>query len=228
MRPVLETFVVGPFQENTFLLGDADAGVAIVVDPGGRTDDVLRVAQHRGLRITAIVNTHSHVDHVAGVAEMKERTGAPFLLHAAAVPMLQALPQQAAMFGLPPTVPPEVDGSLAPGQVIDVGGIRLTVRDTPGHAPGHVTLVSQPLDLHGQTAVRALVGDVIFLGSIGRTDLPGGDFQTLMTSIEREILTLPADAVLYSGHGPDTTVAHERAFNPFVRDWLAAREPEQP
>lgn len=228
MRPILETFVVGPFQENTYLLGDVAAGVAIAVDPGGRVEDLLRVAEHRGVAIQAIVNTHSHIDHVAGVAELKAHTGAPFLLHAEAAPMLSSLPEQAVRFGLPPLEAPEVDGWLVAGQVLEVGGLRLTVRFTPGHAPGHVTLVSQPLDLHGRTAVRALVGDVIFLGSIGRVDLPGGDYGTLMNSITAEILTLPEDAVLYSGHGPDTTVAHERAFNPFVRDWLAAAPEDGP
>jgi glyoxylase-like metal-dependent hydrolase (beta-lactamase superfamily II) len=223
MRPILETFTVGPFQENTYLLGDADAGTAIVIDPGGRVGDILRVAEQRGVAIQAIVNTHSHIDHVMGVPELKERSGAPFWLHAEAMPMLAAVGRQAAMYGLPPMEAPDVDAFLTAGQVISVGEISLTVRFTPGHAPGHVTLVSEALEIDGEAAPRAWVGDVIFLDSIGRTDLPGGDYATLMNSIEREVLSLPGDTVLYSGHGPATTVAHERQFNPFVGEWLAGR-----
>jgi hydroxyacylglutathione hydrolase len=222
MRPIHEVFTVGPFQENTYLLGDADAGEAVVIDPGGRIDDILRVAELRGVRVTAIANTHSHIDHVTGVAELRARTGAPFYLHADGVALLAALPQQAAMFGLPPQAPPAVDRFLVPGEALRVGGIDLLILDTPGHAPGHVTLLAGPLDLDGLVAPRAWVGDVIFAGSIGRTDLPGGDYDTLLRAIEREVLALPPETVLYSGHGPATTVGRERQFNPFVLDWLRA------
>jgi glyoxylase-like metal-dependent hydrolase (beta-lactamase superfamily II) len=224
LRPVFEVFTVPPFGENTYLVGDAEAGEAIVVDPGGRVDDILRVAERRGVRIGRIVNTHAHVDHVTGVAELKARTGAPFWLHPEARPMLAALPAQAALFGLPPVEVPEVDADLAAGQRLEVGGLVLEVRDTPGHAPGHVTLVGPLVELDGEgPAPFALCGDVIFQGSIGRTDLPGGDYATLMRSIEGQILTLPDETVLYSGHGPATTVGLERRFNPFVREWLAER-----
>lgn len=224
MRFVLEVFTVMPFSENSYLVGDAEAGVAIVVDPGGRVDDIARVARQRGVAITTIVNTHAHIDHVMGVAELQARTGAPFWIHADAVPMLNASPAQAAMFGLPPLDPPAVDAFLTAGQVIEVGTLRLVVRHTPGHAPGHVTLVGPPVEHDGRQAPFALCGDVIFMGSIGRTDLPGGDYATLMSSIEREILTLPDETVLYSGHGPATTVGRERLRNPFVVEWLRGRQ----
>lgn len=221
LRPVFEVFTVPPFGENTYLLGDAEAGEAIVVDPGGRVEDILRVAERRGVRVVRIVNTHAHIDHVAGVASLQARTGAPFWLHADAVPMLDALPAQATLYGLPPTTVPSVDHLLAPGQAIPVGALSLEVRYTPGHAPGHVTLVGPPVALDGEAPVPfALCGDVIFMGSIGRTDLPGGDFDTLMASIEREVLTLPDETLLFSGHGPATTVGQERRSNPFVRQWL--------
>jgi len=223
MRPVIDVFTVPPFGENTYVVGDADAGEAVVVDPGGRADDVVRVARRRGVEIRIIVNTHAHVDHVAGVADLQARTGAPFWIHPDAVPMLQASPLQAAMFGLPPFDPPVADAFLTAGQVIEVGGLALAVRETPGHAPGHVTLVGPAVDLDGRRAPFALCGDVIFMGSIGRTDLPGGDYETLMQSIAREILSLPDDTVLYCGHGPATTVGRERRTNPFVADWTAAR-----
>ena len=221
MRPVLEILTVSPFEENTYLVGDADAGVAVVVDPGGRTEDLVRVAGLRGVAITHIINTHAHIDHVTGVAALREATGAPFWLHEADLPLLQGLAQQAAMFGLPRVEPPEVDGLLTAGQVIEVGELRLTVRETPGHSPGHVIFVCPEVSLESGDHPFALCGDVVFYGSIGRTDLPGGDYDTLMTSIEREVLSLPADTVLLSGHGPATTVGRECVHNPFVADWLA-------
>lgn len=209
-----------PFGENTYLFGDADAGVAVVIDPGGRADEIVRVAEQRGVAVQAIVNTHAHIDHISGVADLQARTGAPFWLHPDAVPMLATAPLQAAMFGLPPFAAPPADHLLAPGQAIPVGGLSLTVRHTPGHAPGHVTLVGPVLTLDDRSAPVAFCGDVIFLGSIGRTDLPGGDHATLMTAIVDQILTLPDDTVLYPGHGPATTVGRERRSNPFVLDWL--------
>jgi glyoxylase-like metal-dependent hydrolase (beta-lactamase superfamily II) len=218
---VLDVFVVPPFGENSYLLGDAEAGVAIVVDPGGRADEIQATAERRGVRITQIVNTHAHIDHVSGVEALQALTGAPFWLHPEAAPMLSALPQQARMFGLPEMAAPVVDRDIVVGEEIHVGGLSLEVRYTPGHAPGHVTLVTPEVEYEGRRRRLALCGDVVFRGSIGRTDLPGGDLRTLMTVIEREILTLPADTILLSGHGPATTVAQERATNPFIHDWLA-------
>lgn len=220
MRLALETFVVPPFAENAYLLGDLDAGAAIAVDPGGRADEIAARAERLGLRIEAIVNTHAHIDHVAGVAALQRRTGAPWWLHGDAVPGLAQLPAQAALFGLPPVEVPAVDGLLAVGQAIEVGGLTLDVRSTPGHAPGHVTLVTRgSVVVDGVPSGLALCGDVIFAGSIGRVDLPGGDAAALMDSIEREILALPDDTVLCSGHGPRTTVGRERRANPFVLAW---------
>ena len=221
MEIVLETFDCPPFGENSYLVGDPARGEAAVIDPGGRVDDIVRTAALRGVTITQILGTHSHIDHVAGVAELQARTGAPYRLDAAAVPMLAGLPAQAARFGLPPVAPPTVDGVVRAGDRVAVGGLTLTVRATPGHAPGHVTFVAPTVRLDGRDAPVALCGDVIFLGLIGRTDLPGGDYATLMTVIEREILSLDDDTVLLCGHGPATTVGHERRTNPFVLDWLA-------
>lgn len=226
MRLVVEVFVVQPFAENTYLVGDADAGAAIVIDPGGRADEIVRAAERHGLIIEAIVNTHAHIDHVSGVAALQALLDVPFLLHAEAEPTLERVPAQARQYGFGPLDVPKVDRHLVHGERIDVGGLTLEVRDTPGHAPGHVTLVSSALagGPDGTTAApMAFVGDVIFRGSIGRVDLPGGDYATLMRSIEREILVLPDDTMLYNGHGPATTVGHERATNPFVLDWQSGR-----
>lgn len=218
---VLETFVCPPFAENTYLVADPASGDAVVIDPGGRVDDILRTAALRGVRIGQIWGTHSHIDHVAGVAELRARTGARYLLHAAAAPMLAGLPMQAGMFGLPPVEVPVVDGWIGAGDALAVGGAAFTVRDTPGHAPGHVTFVGPTVVYEDRTAPIAFSGDVIFHGSIGRTDLPGGDYALLMRSIEDEILALDDATILFSGHGPATTVGRERRANPFVLDWMA-------
>lgn len=221
MTFLLDTIVCPPFGENTYLVGDAASGEAVVIDPGGRIDEILRTAELRGVRITQIWGTHSHIDHMAGVAELQRRTGAPFLLHPEAVPMLVGLPVQAERFGMPPVAVPTVQGLLAAGDSVSAGQYTFTVRDTPGHAPGHVTFVGRDVEYEGVTAPVAFCGDVIFHGSIGRTDLPGGDYALLLGSIEAQILTLDDRTVLFNGHGPATTVGRERRSNPFVLDWLA-------
>ncbi len=221
MNLILETLVVPPFGENTYLIGDADAGVAIAVDPGGRADELAATAERRGVRIEHIINTHAHIDHVSGVEALQALTGADFWLHPDARPMLAGLTAQARMFGLPDLQPPTVDHEIEVGRPIAVGGLTLEVRFTPGHAPGHVTFVTPAVEYEGVVRPLALCGDVIFRGSIGRTDLPGGDTRTLMESIEREILSLSDDTVLLSGHGPATSVGLERTGNPFVLDWLS-------
>ncbi len=230
VRPILELFTVPPFEVNVYLLGDETSRESIVVDPGGRSPEIAEIAEDRGLLVKAIVCTHAHIDHVSGAASLKELTGAPLWLHADGELALSSLEQQARLFGLPPIEVPEVDGHLVPGQAIEVGEMRLTVHETPGHAPGHITLVGEEIEVlgldladlpvAGASSHVAFCGDVIFRGSIGRTDLPGGDFHQLMRSIERVILPLPDDTVLLSGHGPATTVGDERRHNPFVREWL--------
>lgn len=223
MDLILETLTIPAFGENTFLLGDADAGEALAIDPGGRIDDLLALAERRGVRIVAVANTHAHIDHVAGIPELVARTGVPVWMHRDAAASMATLPAQAAMFGLPPLDPPRVDRELRAGEDLAVGGLRLELRDTPGHAPGHLAFVGPEVELDGARRRFAIVGDAIFLGGIGRVDLPGGDFALLMTSIEREILSLPPATALYPGHGPATTVARERAGNPFVLQWRAGQ-----
>jgi hydroxyacylglutathione hydrolase len=197
----------GPFAQNGFLVACPGEGVAILVDPGAGVDGMLAAARAEGLRIELIVLTHAHLDHVDGVAAAKRETGAPVLLHPDDESLYRAAPVQAQWFGVHIDPLPPVDRPLAHGERIRFGSCELEVRHTPGHAPGHVILVGEGM---------ALVGDCVFAGSIGRTDLPGGDFQTLMRSIRGEILTLPEETVLYPGHGPETTVGHERVSNPFL------------
>ena len=203
----VRSFTGGPFAQNMFLVACTGTARGILVDPGAATAQALAAAQREGVEIEKIVLTHSHLDHVDGVARAKRETGAPVWLHPDAEAMYHAAPQQAQMFGVYVEAPPPVDEYLQPGEPVCFGECELEVRHTPGHAPGHVTLVGEGF---------AIVGDCVFRGSIGRTDLPGGDFRTLMESIRSQILTLPEETTLYSGHGPETTVGFEKVGNPFL------------
>ncbi|MBD0319698.1 MAG: MBL fold metallo-hydrolase [Gemmatimonadetes bacterium] len=204
---IVRTFTGGPFTQNSYLVTCARTGSAILVDAGAATPEALEAARATGASIDAIVLTHAHIDHVDGLADAKRETGAPIYLHPDDGRLYANAPMQADWFGLQMDPLPPVDHALEHDGTVRVGDCTLRVRHTPGHAPGHVILVGDGV---------ALVGDVIFMGSIGRTDLPGGDLQTLMKSIREEILTLPDSTTLFNGHGPATTVGHERVSNPFI------------
>lgn len=204
---VVQGFTGGPFVQNSYLVRCGATGKGILVDPGAAVGPMLSAARAAGVEIERIVLTHAHIDHVDGVAEAKRATGAPILLHPDDGALYAAAPTQAQWFGVALDPLPPVDGTLAHGERIEVGNATLEVRHTPGHAPGHVVLVGDGL---------CVVGDCVFAGSIGRTDLPGGDLQTLMRSIRSQILTLPDETILHPGHGPETTVGHERVTNPFL------------
>ena len=204
---VVRGYTGGMFAQNAYLVSCAATGAGIVVDPGAATRELLADARTHGVDIEAIVLTHAHVDHVEGLWLAKRETGVPIYLHPADAELYRAAPMQAQMFGLRMDPLPPVDHPLAAGDVVRFGECELGVRFAPGHAPGHVILVGDGV---------AVVGDVIFSGSIGRTDLPGGDLATLMRSIREQVLTLPDATTLHTGHGPDTTVGHERVSNPFI------------
>jgi hydroxyacylglutathione hydrolase len=200
-------FPVGPLQANAFLAICEETRRCALVDPGAEADRLLAAAASEGAEIDSILLTHAHLDHIGGVAAAKRRTGVMVYLHPADGVLYRAAPAQARGFGLQIEEPPEPDRELQDGQILEVGKARLEVRHTPGHSPGHVCLVGDGF---------ALVGDCVFAGSIGRTDLPGGDYRTLMESITEKLLTLPDETVVYSGHGPKTTVGQERRTNPFL------------
>jgi hydroxyacylglutathione hydrolase len=206
----VRTFAGGDFQENGYVVVCGDSGATVVVDPGASADRMAEAITSEGLDLQAILLTHAHLDHIEGVHLIRALDpDVPIWLHPADRGWYDGIQQQAAMFGLDAVPQPPPDHEFVPGESFQFGACRFDVRFAPGHAPGHIILVAPEHDL-------ALVGDVIFQGSIGRTDLPGGDFRTLMTSIREQVMTLPDETVLYTGHGPSTTVGHEREWNPFV------------
>jgi hydroxyacylglutathione hydrolase len=206
---VVRQAVVGPFAENTWLLADSGTGEATVLDPGGETERVAGLAHSGDFRIVSVVATHGHVDHIAGADELTRRVGAPFRIHAGDEPYVRALPGQAAGFGYGVVRSPAISSHLADGEIVRVGGHEATVLHTPGHSPGSVCLWF-PAD-------RILfTGDTLFRGSVGRTDLPGGDTETLLRSIREKLFPLGDDVRFYPGHGPAGTIGEERRMNPFA------------
>jgi hydroxyacylglutathione hydrolase len=198
----------GAFVENCYLVVDEAARQCAIVDPGEEAGLILHKVSETGARPVAIWITHAHIDHVLGVARVHAETGAPIYLHPADRPLYDHVPEQAAAFGLAPVAPlPSPEHAWSHGASIQVGAVTFDVRHTPGHSPGSVSLVG---------AGVVFSGDVLFQGSIGRTDLPGGNLETLLGSIERELLVLPDSTIVYSGHGPRTTIGVERGANPFL------------
>jgi hydroxyacylglutathione hydrolase len=202
-----ETIVNGPFQENCFLLWDEASKDAAFIDPGDEPDRLLARSRSLGLKVKAIFNTHAHLDHAGAVAAIQKELGAPFALHPKDEFLLAQMPAQARMFGLPPMEIPTLDRHLAHDDTIEVGGCTARVLHTPGHTPGGVCFEFDEV---------IFVGDTLFAGSIGRTDLPGGSLDEILASIKERLLVLGDDLVVETGHGPPTKIAVERVHNPFL------------
>jgi glyoxylase-like metal-dependent hydrolase (beta-lactamase superfamily II) len=204
-------FTLGPLNNNTFLAADRATGQAALIDPAVGSETAVREAENRGWRLQAIWLTHAHFDHFSGAGEAVQAWGAqlPVGLHPADLPLWKQK-GGAARFGMDIDPGPEPTLFFTPGEDLLLGESRLEVRFIPGHTAGHVVFYSA-------ADKTAFCGDVIFSGSVGRTDLPGGDFDLLVAGIRREILTLPDDTRLLPGHGPATTVGRERKYNPFIR-----------
>ncbi|PYP31373.1 MAG: hypothetical protein DMD47_07230 [Gemmatimonadetes bacterium] len=197
----------GQFAENCYVVVDEARRACAIVDPGEEAELITQRVAVLDVTPVAIWLTHAHLDHVMGVARLKRETGAPVCLHPADRELYDHAVQQGLAFGIPVEPPPPPDRPFTHGEVVRVGDCVFTVRHAPGHSPGSVCLVGDGV---------VFTGDVLFAGSVGRTDLPGGDFETLRKSIERELLVLPDSTIVYSGHGPETTIGQERRANPFL------------
>ena len=200
------TFTVGAFQENSYLVVDDRTYRAVMVDPGGEGDRLVEAIDESAAKLDAIWITHAHVDHVGGIAAIKRRWDVPIYLHPLDRRLYEAAVRQAEVYGIPFEEPPVPDREFVEGQRLNIGDVEMEVMHTPGHSPGHVVI-------HGGGI--ALVGDCLFAGSIGRTDLPFSNPAHLAASLQK-IAALPTETVVYSGHGVETTIGEERASNPFL------------
>ncbi|MGD0630552.1 MAG: MBL fold metallo-hydrolase [Terracidiphilus sp.] len=208
---IIETFPVGPLQCNCTILGDEQAGEAIVIDPGDEISRIHRRLNELGLKLKQILVTHAHIDHVGGALKLKRLTGAPILFNQNDLPQIKMMEEQAGWLGIatPETAPP--DESLTDGEIVGLAACPAQVIQTPGHTQGSVCLHFAPLKL-------LVAGDTLFAGSIGRTDLPGGNSGQIIESIQSRLLVLPDETKVLPGHGPATTIGVERKRNPFLRN----------
>lgn len=210
----IKSFTFNPFAENTYVLYDNDSKEALIIDPGCYEPEEQQTLnayiKSQGLNITKLLNTHAHIDHVLGNAWVKETYGVSLFLHPHDEPTLRAVETYAPTYGFARYAPSSPDASLKEGEAIQLGDEKLEVLFVPGHAPGHVAFY------HARQKF-CINGDCLFQGSIGRTDLPGGDHNTLINSIRSKLFQLPDETVVYCGHGPETTIGSEKRNNPFCK-----------
>jgi len=201
----------GALLVNCYIIGDEKNREAVVIDPGGDADAILYLLKEDDLKLTAIINTHSHFDHIGGNAELKRATGAPLYIHPAEKDMLIGMNSLASQWGIPFEPSPPADLTLDQGDVIEIGQTKLDVLHTPGHSPGGISLKVRDMPM-------VIVGDSLFQFSIGRTDFPGASHALLIRSIREKLLTLGDDCEVYPGHGPPTVIGREKKYNPFLND----------
>jgi hydroxyacylglutathione hydrolase len=205
-----EILTVGPLQCNCSILGDENSHEAIVVDPGDDIPRIMAVLATHGLTVKKIIITHAHIDHIAGAHRLKQLTGAPILYNQHDLPLVKTMDIQAGWLGIPTPTVPTPDDTLEDGKLIAVTGLNGSILHTPGHTEGSVCL-------YLPTQSLLLAGDTLFAGSVGRTDLPGGNTRKLLNSIRERLLTLPDEVTVIPGHGSRTTIGNERDSNPFLQ-----------
>lgn len=207
----IKEFVFNPFQENTYVLYD-ETKEAVIVDPGCYEEyerrELQEFIENNKLKVTMLLNTHGHIDHVLGNTFVKDKFNVKLYIHKIEEPVMRAVRAYAGNYGFPLYQEASVDSYLEEGNTITFGNQQFTILFVPGHSPGHVAFYSEKEKV-------VIGGDVLFLNSIGRTDLPGGNFNTLINSIHEKLFTLPDDVVVYAGHGPETTIGYEKETNPF-------------
>ncbi|HUP90093.1 MAG TPA: MBL fold metallo-hydrolase [Longimicrobiales bacterium] len=203
---IITPLTVGPFQENCYLVADDTRGVSAVVDPGAEPEKIIEMIERSGTTLQGIWITHGHVDHVGAIAAVKRKWNVPVSLHPLDLQVYSLAGKSAEIYGIPFEEPPAPDAEFAEGQSLTLGGLTFEVNHRPGHAPGHVVM-------HGHGI--ALVGDCLFAGSIGRTDLPFSKPSDLAASL-KQIAQLPPETIIYPGHGPSTTIGEELESNPFL------------
>jgi hydroxyacylglutathione hydrolase len=204
---IIKALEVGPIMANCYILGCEETKEAVVVDPGDEAEKILVTLAQDKLTVKYIINTHGHFDHVGANKDLKDATGAQLMIHADDEPMLSELSLHAAAFGLSVENSPVADITLSDNDEIKFGNITLKVIHTPGHSLGGICLLTDKV---------LIAGDTLFAGSIGRTDLPGGDYDTLISSIKTKLLVLDEDIIVYTGHGPETSIGREKKINPFL------------
>ena len=213
---MVKGIVVGVFAENCWVIGSRRTREGIVIDPGDQADDILHMAKEMGINVKLIANSHSNVDHILGVRDVQAATGAQFLMHPSEVEGARMAGAMAERFtGKAAEPPPDPDRLLADGDVVEVDGLKLQVMHTPGHTQGSLSFYTEGM---------LFSGDTLFQGSIGRTDLPGGNFEQEMASIVDKLMALPDDTVVLPGHMQETSIGRERQSNPFVLEELARRK----
>ncbi|HTM42799.1 MAG TPA: MBL fold metallo-hydrolase [Terriglobales bacterium] len=204
-----EIIPVGPLQCNCSVVGDEGTREAMVIDPGDEINAIMALVQKHGLAVKQIVITHAHIDHVGGAMKLRQLTGAPILLNQNDYALLKMLDVQAAWVGMAAPAKVEIDQALAEGDKLRAGALEASILHTPGHTEGSVCL-------YFPAQRKLIAGDTLFAGSIGRTDLPGGSFQKIMSSLHQRVLALPDETIVVPGHGPLTTIGDERESNPFL------------
>ena len=204
----IDTITVSSFEMNCYLVSDPESGEAIYIDPGAEAEMLIDKIHKQDLNLRYVINTHCHVDHCAEISQVVNYFKVPYFIHRGDLPLLDILQEQGDMFGLKVKALPPVTGFVEDGDIIEFGKLKALILHTPGHSPGSISIKIQG---------AVFVGDCLFMDSIGRTDLPGGDYNQLITSIKTKLLSLNDLTVVYPGHGPATTIGREKNHNPFLQ-----------